>query len=524
MSGEGYRVLLLSRSWGKRLREKGFTWDQIADVLELTHNAGPLRRYRLAHGRTAAEVVSMVNDADPAGTACMREARLYSFETWPEAGRRPSARLLAMLAKIYQTAATCLVTDDVLSTCSAVDRDEIDGADFRDLDVNRPREARVTMEPSAAATPTDTSLLDASACVRLLRAIDVEETDVKRRELLFQLALVLGGSKALDFLRILTPDEEDRLAGVLRNTCRVDETTARTFEKLTMHARQADDKFGPVSLLPVVNGHRTALAQILARESMSPMLRDRLLSSYAQLSQLSGFLAYDLLDYAAAEHAANDGLRAALELGDPTSIGYMHCRMSTMAAYRQQATAALDHAFAARGWAARSPSKLLRAQAESVTSQAHALGGKALASAQARDSAMALAAAPGDSEPAFLYWVSPSMIESKAARSLIWLRQAGPAVTAAQRSLAGLDPSYKRERAFALVQYAEAMILAKEIPEATSRLAEAAGIAAKHSSARPIDQLKRVRAHLEPWAGDSHVRRLDETLRFHGLKAQPISV
>ncbi|MEU6716680.1 hypothetical protein ABZ897_34885 [Nonomuraea sp. NPDC046802] len=465
----------------------------------------------------------MVNDADPAGTACMREARLYDFETWPQAGRRPSARLLAMLAKIYQTAATCLVTDDVLSSYSGVDRDEIDGADFRDLDVNRPREARVTMEPSAAATSTDTSLLDASACVRLLRAIGVEETDVKRRELLFELALVLGGSKALDFLRILTPDEETRLSGVLRGTWRVDETTARTFEKLTMYARQADDKFGPVSLLPVVNGHRTALAQILARGSMPPMLRGQLLRSYAQMSQLAGYLASDLLDYAAAEHAYNDGMRAALELGDPTSIGFLHCWLGEMAAYRQQAATTLDHAFAAKGWAARSPSKLLRALAQSVTSQAHALAGNALASAQERDSAIAMAAAPGDSEPAFLYWVSPSMIESKAARSLVWLRQAGPAVAVAQRSLAGFDPRFKLDRAFALVQYADAAILAKEIPEAAGRLTEAADIAAKHGSARLTDQLKRVRARLEPWAGDSHVRRLDETLRFHGLKAQLIS-
>ncbi|MEV6041260.1 hypothetical protein AB0L65_59875 [Nonomuraea sp. NPDC052116] len=231
----------------------------------------------------------------------------------------------------------------------------------------------------------------------------------------------------------------------------MDEATARTFEKLTLHARQADDKFGPATLLSVVNGHRTALAQILARESMPPMLRGRLLGSYAQMSQL-----YDLLDYPAAEQAYNGGLRAALELGDPTSIGFLHSRMSTMAAYRQQATTALDHAFAARGWAARSPSKLLRAHAESVTSQAHVLGGNALASGQARDSAIAIASKPGDTEPAFLYWVSPSMIESLAARSLVWLRQAGPAVAVAQRSLAGLDPRFKRDRALTLVKYAEA--------------------------------------------------------------------
>ncbi|GAA3616907.1 hypothetical protein GCM10022419_122820 [Nonomuraea rosea] len=162
MSGEGNRVLLRARAWSKRLRSKGFTWDQVAEVLALTHTVSPLRLYRPAHGRTAADVVSVVNDADPAGTASLRESRLYDFEAWP--GRGPP------------------------------------------------------------------------------RAIGAEETDVKRRELLFELALVLGGAPALDLLRVLTPDEEERLAGVLRKTWRVDEMTARTFEKLTLHARRADDQ------------------------------------------------------------------------------------------------------------------------------------------------------------------------------------------------------------------------------------------------------------------------------------------
>ena len=83
MSGEGYRAPLQARSWSKRLREKGFTWDQIADVLALTHQVSPLWLYRLAHGRTAADVVAMVNDADPAGTAALRETRLYEFGSWP---------------------------------------------------------------------------------------------------------------------------------------------------------------------------------------------------------------------------------------------------------------------------------------------------------------------------------------------------------------------------------------------------------------------------------------------------------
>ncbi|MEU6715639.1 hypothetical protein ABZ897_29605 [Nonomuraea sp. NPDC046802] len=518
MSGEGYRGLLQARCWGKHLREKGFTWDQIADVLALTHQASPLRLYRLAHGRTAVDVVAMVNDADPAGTATLRESRLYEFEFWPGAGRRPPARLLTVLAKIYQTAARTLVYDEALASYSTSDREAICGADFRELDANRPpcRE-RATMEVSAATVPADTSLVDASACVRLLHATGVEEADMKRRELLFELALVLGGSRALDLLRILTPDEEERLAGVLRSAWRVDEATARTFEKLTMHARQSDDTHGPASLLPAVNGHRVAVGRLLSRGSMPPSLHGRLLGTYVDLSQLAGYLAYDLLDAPAAEQPLNDGLRAALDLGDPTLIGYAHYWLGRVAADQQRTAAVLDHAFAAQEWVARSPSKLLESLIESLFSIVHATEGDAAASARAHDRALALAGAPKDNEPAFLYWITPAAVESRRASLLVQLNQPWPAVAAAERSLAKRDSRSSRIRGLSLARYASALTLSKEIPEATAKLTEAADITRQHSSARLSDEIGQARARLDRWADTTYVRQLDETLRSCGL-------
>ncbi|MFG1706712.1 hypothetical protein ACFLIM_26335 [Nonomuraea sp. M3C6] len=518
MSGEGYRVLIQARSWSRRLREKGFTWGQIADVLALTHQVSPLRLYRLAHGRTAADVVAMVNDADPAGTAALRESRLYDFESWPEAGRRPSASLLAVLAEIYETAARSLVRDEDLASYGPSDRELIGGADFRDMDANRPSSpGRVTMEVSAAAIPADPSLLDASACVRLLHATGVEEADVKRRELLFELALVLGGTQALDFLRILTPDEEERLAGVLRSTWRVDEATVRSFEKLQMHARRTDDVSGPAALLPVVNGQRAALGRLLARESMPPSLRDRLLDTYAQMSQLAGFLAYDLLDYAVAEQSLNDGLRAALDLGDPTLIGYVHYWLGRLAADQDRTTAVLDHAFAIRSWAARSPSKLLAPLHENLFAVAHAAEGHAAASARAYDNAVASAGAPKDNEPAFLYWVSPPVVELGSLALQARLNQPGHIIKAAERYLAEQDPRFKRRRGLLFARYASGLTLAQEIPEAAAKLTEAAGITRQHSSARLTDEINQARARLEPWADTTYVRQLDGTLRSCGL-------
>ncbi|MEU6715204.1 hypothetical protein ABZ897_27375 [Nonomuraea sp. NPDC046802] len=518
MSGEGYRVLLQARSVSQHLRAKGFTWDQITDVLALTHRVSPLRLYRLAHGRTAADVVALVNDADLAGTAALRESRLYEFESWPQAGRRPPAHLLTALAKIYQTTARSLAGAENLPSYEAADRELIDGADFGDMDVNRPEPTlRGTMEVDVAVKSADALPIDASACVRLLHATGVEEADVKRRELLFELALVLGGGRALDMLRILTPDEGERLAGVLRSTWRVDEGTVRTFEKLQMHIRRADDGTGPVALLPVTRGQMTAIGRLLSQESMPSSLRDRLLGTYAQLSELTGYLHYDLLDSAGAERLLRDALRAALDLGDPALVGYVHYWLGRIASDQDRTAAVLDHAFAIRSWAARSSSKLLAPLHENLFAAAYAAEGNVAASLRAYEKALALAEAPKDGERAFLNWVSPPVIEIGRIASQVRLNQTGQAIEMAERYLVRHDPRFKRRHGMVLARYASALTQAREIPEAAARLTEAAQITRQHSSARLVDEIGQVRTRLEPWVNTSHVRQLDEALRSCGL-------
>ncbi|GGP16524.1 hypothetical protein LDL08_26610 [Nonomuraea glycinis] len=518
MSGDSYRMLLQARSWSKRLREKGFTWDQIAEVLALTHEVSPLRLYRLAHGRTATDVIAMVSDADPAGTATLRESRLYEHEAWPQAGRRPPARLIATLAEIYQTASRSLLSAEVMASYDATDRALIGDTDFRHLDANqltRPdRDNRVTPQTDAGPTSSGKTAWDASACVQLLRAIDVEETDVKRRELLFELALVFGGSQALGLLRILTPDEEERLTGVLRNTWRMDEATVQTFEKLSLHAREADNLAGSATLLPAANGQRAAIARLLARESMPPNLRDRLLDTYAQMSELTGVLTYDLLDYAAAEQPLREALHAALDLGDPKLVAYVHYWLGRLAAEQNRTAAVLDHAFALQSWASRSPSKLLTSLYEMLFARAYALQGDVAASARAYDNALASAGASKVNEPAFLSWISPLVVESILLASQ---NRPGPVIAAAERFLAEVDPKYKRRHGLVLARYSSALALAKEIPEAATKLTEAANIARRHSSARLSNEISQARTRLQPWADTTYVRQLDETLRSCGL-------
>lgn len=532
MTGEGYRILLGARRRGDILRAKGFTYDQIADVLALDHQVSPLRLYRFAHGRTVSEVVNAFNDLDPAGAANLRDARLYDYELHPHAGRKPPVRALTTLARIYQTAARNLLTAKDYSSYSPLDQDALDRADFRHMDRYHRRysaadPSRASMEKTAASwlvlkreAPRG---LQPQDCADLLRALGAEEADVKRRDLLMELALTLGGMPALALLRHLTPDEEDRLAVANRSEGRVDVATVAAIEKLTAQCRRLDDTFGPKTVLPVVDAQRDLAVRLLHRKSLLPALRDRLIGVYAELSQLSGYLHYDLADYAGATKRFEDALEAALDRGDPTLLAYVHHWLSDMASFQGQPAKALDHAFAAQGWARRSPSHLLRARTNIVESWALALDQRTTASLRLLDAARSAAQKPTAADPSYLYWITESSaLEGSSCFCFTALRLPDATITTVATQLESLPgETYSREQAFGLIHHGNALIQKREIPEAAAKLSEAASIMAVHSSARLIHSLRAARRQLQPWSTYTYVRYLDEQLRGIGLTPGP---
>ncbi|MEV4800772.1 hypothetical protein AB0K18_12230 [Nonomuraea sp. NPDC049421] len=122
MSDSGYQRLLDCRRRSRYLREHGFTTDQIAVILGLDHPATPLRLYRYAIGLTAAQTVDAFHRLSGTDGAGLRESRLYDYEIWPRAGRRPSVYTLCLLARIYGTCPVNLIPADVLATYSQRDQ------------------------------------------------------------------------------------------------------------------------------------------------------------------------------------------------------------------------------------------------------------------------------------------------------------------------------------------------------------------------------------------------------------------
>ncbi|MEV4377622.1 hypothetical protein [Streptosporangium sp. NPDC049644] len=515
MPGEGYRILLGCRRRSEALRACRLTFDQIAGVFALDHQVSPLRLYRYAHGRTAGDVVAAYNDLDPAGTATLRAARFYDYEAWPQAGRRPGAAAVAVFARIYQTTARRLVTDEVYASYGVRDRDLIDRTDHRHLDPHYRREVSAPAVAGTKGTKALPPLVPApTLCADLLRAVGAEEADVKRRELLFELALVLGGTPALGLLRHLTPPERERLAAAARHQGPIDAATIDVLDNLTARLWRMDETMGPRQIIPVADAKRAMVDDILKRGSLTPVLRDRLLRVYWSLSHLSGWAHYDLKDYQGATQRYGEGLAVAHELRAPALLAHLHSLSANMALHQGKPTVAMDHSFAAEGWAKNSGNRLQQSAISLMMARVSAGARHNEGGLRFLDRAIDLAGEKrNEADLRHLFWVSPERIARHALFCLVELKQPDRAIAVAQRTLAKVDPDWNRERGIIQLEYAAALIQKREIPEAAAMIGAAVQISVKHSSVRLLHSIQQTRARLAPWEDNKHVRDLDEQLR-----------
>jgi hypothetical protein len=210
---------------------------------------------------------------------------------------------------------------------------------------------------------------------------------------------------------------------------------------------------------------------------------------------------------------------AALETDDPVLVAYIHSCQSEMASFRSRPLEALDHAMAAQGWARRSNSNLIKAQTEITEAMALARNGRSIERLRRLDHAMPLSGRPTSTEPSYLYWIA----ESQALDSMAyWIHGiVGRAHDVIQKF--GVEPTYdarvySRQNAIGVIHYGTALVQLKEIPEATAKLSEAATILHQHSSARLGHLIAQARQRLEPWAGNSYVRDLDDRLLAAGVR------
>ncbi|AHH97351.1 hypothetical protein [Kutzneria albida] len=515
----------------RELRAKGFTWAQVVDVLALDRKASPLRLHRLAHNRSGTDVVDEINQRDPANTAALRVQRLYDYEMWPDGGRRPSVWTLPVLARIYQTSARRLITDAVYASYGPADQGNLDAADFSHLDANHPRRAaappaeparqggedesarRPWLGPGQAAESDEVTRLASSTSedsVALFRAVVQLETEPQRQETLFRLALGMGGVSGLPLVHKLSPEERDRLAGVTLDPRRADASTVQIFKKLTEMCRHLDDARGPETVIRAMLHYRALVAEML-RDAARTSLWQSLVRVYAELSQFTGWLLYDVGHYAAANRHFQEGLAAAQEVRDIGTVTYIHCCLTHMACFRGEIPTALDHAFAARGWASQSGSPLLASYTEQMAAWAYSLEGWEVPTAKAMLRAQKLLPDTlGEADPPYLYFVDRGFTVGFGVGCWLRLDRTKRALVESADAIALTDPLLARNRGFRLLDRAGALIAQREFPEAATVALEIADLAARHSSARLSRWLRNLRDQMQPWAALPEVQLLDE--------------
>lgn len=86
----------------RQLAARGHSAGDIARVFEARAKARCRLALRWAHGLTLQDVANRWNDVDSSGRAPMTAQRVSDYERWPDAGRRPTAYVLMMFARLYE--------------------------------------------------------------------------------------------------------------------------------------------------------------------------------------------------------------------------------------------------------------------------------------------------------------------------------------------------------------------------------------------------------------------------------------
>ena len=504
-----------------RLRAAGRTWPEIAEAFRSRYRVNARAAMRLAHGWSQREVADQWTNAWPDDPKTLKH--ISYWEQWPaESGHEPGLNVLARLARLYQ----CSI-GDLLA----------DLGDYRHTDTAAAR-AETGVQSVLAGLAWPPHRHSSTDVIELAQAVSMWgrqlSPDLDRRTLLFSLSSAFALAAAAPVFEKITSDRQ-RLAGVLDDPRRLDGEALDRMEAIIADCRRHGDILGPAVTLQCVMAEREVLAAILRGRPPAALAR-RAQSAYAELSQLAGWLLFNLGDFRAAAHYYDEARTVAHAAQDTDLVTYVLCTMSHMATWTGQPRVGIDHAVAAQTWARRAGNPLALAYAADVTARAYAADVTArayaadvTARAYAADNAPAsecdaalaleqeaIQAEPGDpAVPDRWYFYDESFRLGTEAETSLLLGRPAAALDAAGRSLALLVPANLHNRVMTQALQAEAVIRQGDGPGACTLIAEIARATVGNTSCRIDDRISSLRRELEPWGRTAAVHDLDEQLRLY---------
>ncbi len=506
----------------RSLRAEGKSWVDVAEALRPRYRFNARVAFLYAHGWSQRQAADEWNRHWPDE---LKTYKSFSYwEQWPSStGHAPSFDNLAKLAELYQ----CSVSDLLA-----------DLADFRHLDTAPGAHLHTAADTILAALPgegtlgSETETLAPQAAgplVQRLEEIDFTELvqvivmwmqqlnpAVSRRTVLSKLSTASTVAAVAPLFDMLNPDEQEQLTRALQHPESFELPVLHYCERMITNLRKQDNVLGPQLTLPSAIGHRQ-IAQRLAKAAPESF-QQRAISTYAELTQLVGWLCFNMGDYQGAQHYYEDARSAAHDAQNVELVTYILCTMSQLATWQGKPRVGIDHAMAAAVWADQAHSPLARAYAGDVAVRAYVADNQPDKCREALDQEYAALAAARTDEPtaAWWYFYDESFYWATEGHCALKLRRPDAAMTAFDKSLAlVVDPANLHNNTFRSLYRAEARIQQAEVNEASSIVADVARRTAGNSSQRIAQRITEVRGLLTPWERTRPVRDLDEQLALY---------
>lgn len=363
----------------------------------------------------------------------------------------------------------------------------------------------------------------------LVQALAQWAAQMRRRDILAILGAAATAACASPLLDRLSPDEVQRVTAAAAGTARADAAVVSHVEAVLEHCMRQEDTLGPQVVLDTVLAQQRLVATLLAGTGGG--LHDRLLALLANICRFTGWVLYNLNDFAGAGYYYGQARAAAHEADDDAMCAMVLANWSQLATWAGDPRLGVEHALGAVAWGQRAGSKILVSYGCDVGARAYAAVVRRSARRERRaDHGQAMKsleqahheldrAPDGDRGAGLAYFYGQGQCLATRTWCLLELGDPQLALATAGQSLASADPSFVRNVALTRLAMAGASAQLGEPGRACEQIAEAAGLAYRNSSPRLIRVLAESRRQLSPWDASPEVTSLDERLRGLGLTA-----
>lgn len=518
------------------LRAQGKTWVDIANVFRERYRVNARTALRWARGWSQSQAAEEWNKRWPDDLKTNKN--FSSWELWPAStGHAPPLDVLSRLADLYQcslgdllidqadhrhkdsacqspsatTAAPVALTGEIVSASQA----EIL---FLDLLSQHSLNGRPTATPFASSG-------DATALMHQLQEVNFEELaqvivmwmqrlnpNVGRRAVLTKLSAALTLAATAPLFDGLDRDERKHVTRALAGSSGFDEPTLRYCEGMVANLRRQGDVLGAQLTLQGALAHRQ-LARNLA-VAAPKAFRSRALSTYAELTQLVGWLCFNAGDYSSAQHYYDDARSVAHDAQNVELVTYVLCTMSQLATWQGRPRVGIDHAVAAQVWASQAGNPRAVGYSADIAARAFAADHQADNCRKALDAEWAALAnwQSNVADPSWWYFYDESFYWSTKSKCALFLGDADAALTAVGQSIDMVDSTNVHNLAFRMLFCAEAHIQSGNVDEAARTIGEAAVLASINTSQRISQRVTALRTALTPAQHTKSVRELDDII------------